>query len=87
MTIIVDRPLGTTYWTSGMYDATGKVWRWSANNNVLTSFSPSQWTTNYPTINPSALLRVLVAHTSRYSASWSTVANTQQHRYVCEVPT
>lgn len=68
-----------------MYDGSAKLWRWSANNNPLPPFSP--WATSNPAANPAATLRVLLSFTNRYSASWSTVANTQQHRYICEVKT
>ncbi|XP_037048488.1 uncharacterized protein LOC119082937 [Bradysia coprophila] len=69
----------TAYWTSGEYARTD--WRWSANDIALAPFAP--WESGHPKkANP--LLSVLINYRNRYDATWSTVPNTQLHRYICE---
>lgn len=72
----------TTYWTSGMYDSSRNLWRWTANNVPLPPFAP--WGNGFPS-NPNSLLRVLLYFTNRFDAFWRTVSYTQLHRYICEV--
>ncbi|XP_037050166.1 uncharacterized protein LOC119084338 [Bradysia coprophila] len=76
--------VGSTYWTAGMYDRNSNVWRWASDNSILPSWAP--WDTNHPVSNPSALHRVLIAHTNHNVAPWRTVSNSQLHRFICEVP-
>lgn len=75
---------GTSYWTSGMYDPSRALWRWTANNQALPPFSP--WRPGFPGA-PNQLLRVIVSYTNRFDAFWQTAPNTQLHRYICEVTT
>ncbi|XP_037048468.1 uncharacterized protein LOC119082917 [Bradysia coprophila] len=72
--------IATAYWTSGEYARTD--WRWSANDIVLAPCAP--WESGHPKkANP--LLSVLINYRNRYDATWSTVPNTQLHRYISEV--
>jgi len=81
--VIMERyGLGTTFWTSGMFDPTRSQWVWIANNHPLPPFAP--WAPGFPSA-PNTLLRVLQYYTSRFDANWQTVANTQLHRYICEL--
>lgn len=73
---------GTTFWTSGMYDPSRQLWRWTANNQALPPFAP--WAPGFPSA-PNQLLRVLLYYTNRYDTYWQTVPNTQLHRYICEL--
>lgn len=66
-----------------MYDRNSNVWRWG-DNSILMPWSP--WDINHPTSNPTAIHRVVIAHTNRNAASWRTLSNSQFHRYICEVP-
>jgi len=79
---LIDYGFGTTYWTSGMYDPSRTVWRWTVNDIPLPPFAP--WGSGYPS-TPNTLLRVLVYYTNEYDASWRTVSNSQLNRYICEV--
>lgn len=45
-------------------------------------FAP--WAVGYPS-TPSTVLRVLIKYNGPADAYWSTVSNTQLHRYICEV--
>ncbi|KAJ6633481.1 Macrophage mannose receptor 1 [Pseudolycoriella hygida] len=73
---------GTTYWTSGMYDSSRQLWRWTSNNVALPPWAP--WGSGFPSA-PNELLRVLLYHTNRYDTTWRTVHGTQLHRYICEL--
>lgn len=73
---------GTTYWTSGIYDPSKTLWKWTVNHHPLPSLAP--WGHGYPS-KPNTLLRVLLYYTNRYNANWQTVSSTQLHRYICEV--
>ncbi|KAJ6617132.1 Lithostathine-2, partial [Pseudolycoriella hygida] len=72
---------GTTFWTSGMYDPSRAVWRWTKNDE---SFAFNSWGPGFPS-TPNQLIRVLIYYTNRYDAHWRTVPNTQLHRYICEL--
>ncbi|KAJ6636542.1 C-type lectin domain family 4 member A [Pseudolycoriella hygida] len=73
---------GTTYWTSGLWDPSRSVWRWTKNNSEFAEFTP--WGPGFPS-NPNPLLRVLTYYTNRYDAHWRSVPSTQLHRYICEL--
>lgn len=66
-----------------MYDLGARVWRWSSNNLPLMANPP--WDNGHPATVPNGIHRILISHTSRYSASWRTVQNSQPHRYICEM--
>lgn len=66
-----------------MYDRNSNVWRW-ADSSILMPWAP--WDNNHPSSNPSAVHRVLIAHTNRFTAVWRTISNSQLHRFICEVP-
>lgn len=68
-----------------MYDRNSNVWRWASDNSIIPS-SWAPWDNNHPTSSPTAVHRVLIAHTNHNVASWRTVSNTQLHRFVCELP-
>jgi len=74
--------IGTTYWTSGMYDPGQTAWRWTKNDQAFGAWAP--WGPGYP-LSPNQLLRVSFYYTNRYDAHWRTVPGTQLHRYICEV--
>lgn len=74
----------SSFWTSGIYDGGSFVWRWAANGIAFSQWAP--WDIGQPTSNPTAVHRVIITHSNRYSAFWRAVSNTQSHRYICEVP-
>lgn len=80
--ILMLRIIGTSYWTSGMFDPSRNLWRWTSNNQALPPFAP--WSPGFPS-NPNQLLRVNLAYTNRFDAWWQTQPNTQLRRYICEV--
>ncbi|KAJ6643587.1 Vitrin [Pseudolycoriella hygida] len=75
--------IGATYWTSGMYDAGSRIWRWSSNDSPLMTNPP--WDNGHPAAFPTGIHRILLSHTNRYTASWRTIQNSQPHRYICEM--
>lgn len=74
--------IGTSYWTSGMYDPSRSTWRWTQNDVALAAWAP--WAPGFPS-NPNQLLRINIYFTNRYNALWQTIPNTQLHRYICEL--
>lgn len=73
---------GTTYWTSGMFDPSRSVWRWTKNDQIFGEFAP--WGPGNPPSTPNQLQRVQISYTNRFDANWRTVPGTQLHRYICE---
>jgi len=74
---------GTTYWTSGMYDFTTSVWRWSSNNQPIPPYPP--WGPGYPLTPITSAHRILIWHTNRYDAYWRTGGDTVPTRYICKM--
>lgn len=66
-----------------MYDLGARIWRWSANNLPIMDNPP--WDNGHPASVPNGILRILLSHTDRYTASWRTIQNSQAHRYICEM--
>lgn len=66
-----------------MYDGGSRVWRWAANNVQIMPWAP--WDNGQPASIPTGIHRILLSHTSRHTASWRTVQNSQPNRFICEI--
>lgn len=74
---------GTTYWTSGMYDPTVRVWRWALNHLPIMWNAP--WAPGQPYAPILTVHRILIHYNGRFNSNWYTAADSQSHRYICEV--
>ncbi|OXA55164.1 C-type lectin domain family 6 member A [Folsomia candida] len=80
--MLEDYGAGITYWTSGIYDPSGAVWRWASSNTPIGSWAP--WGTGYPG-SPTSVSRLAILYLNQFSANWVSIFNTQKHLFICEV--
>ncbi|OXA55165.1 C-type lectin domain family 6 member A [Folsomia candida] len=80
--MLEDYGAGITYWTSGIYDPSGAVWRWTSNNAPIGNWAP--WGTGYPG-SPTSVSRLAILYLNQFSANWVSIYNTQKNSFICEV--